>query len=712
MRYPYLNRTSKRRVIIPQLKGGINAADHPSYIGDDQLTAAENMYFAKDGLRTRPGICYAERAPFEVKGWTQTGSSLWLMGDEDMGDDEHPNVFYLHSNDGQFEFDHGYNAMADEGGQVLNVPMHDRADCFIRLSSHDSLSGKIGVDATRISYENGVEVEYFMPVHLPTVLINSKGSADPSDCPLTGTLFEGYNMLSDGYKVLATADGKAMAWKLPRQLKGGEIITVSLHDPVKGSKTHTITVGSSIDRSYDMSLNRYLSDPVVATYIKEGASQYSEYKQRVAYDAFNNCIVFVAMDESLGEKEFGMHIAPLSVGAYSNSSSNMSIEVTSPIATNASKILGMKHLCWFGGSRGGLGSGTRLFAAGNPDCPGVIYWSDLNDPTYFPENNYAYVGNSSPITALAQQADLLVIFQQKGVTVSQYVQGEGATSDRLLAGAVVDVAAAAATFPMTPLHSSIGCDCPQSIQLCSNRLVWLSSDGRVHTLVSYGQYNERNVRQVGYLVSPLLRGHSTEALLSAKSADLDGKYCLFVGNKVYVMDYDSPAFKSYTAYSADSQAQKNISWYEWTLPDFIADIKAVTSLDGMAVIVTADSSLYYLSLADGAPVADYDGKKEYSVPCKFETKHFVFGSPDRLKNIDSVLLSLGKADALVRIDCLCDGQSLSTHFADGHTENEICRHRIYPNADGVADFALKVQSEGCMSAEGLTIIYKEAGDIS
>ena len=51
MRYPYLNRTSKRRVIIPQLKGGINAADHPSYIGDDQLTAAENMYLSSSVVK-------------------------------------------------------------------------------------------------------------------------------------------------------------------------------------------------------------------------------------------------------------------------------------------------------------------------------------------------------------------------------------------------------------------------------------------------------------------------------------------------------------------------------------------------------------------------------------------------------------------------------------------------------------------------------------
>ncbi len=707
MRYPYLNRQGKRRVIIPQLSGGVNVADAPSYVGDNQLTDCNNMYFDKGRLRTRPPFVFEDNVPFSDYEFCQTGSTAWLFGNKFIVKDQtaQPNILAINEQNGRITLANNVNASVDSTYKYLTVPLNSDKDAVLRLQG--DVDGYL-VKCFKTVFNGEVDVCYEEEMYIPTVLINNNGSATPVQCDLSGTLFEGYNMLCDSYRMLATADGEVTTWKLPRQIKGCETITVELYDPVKGAINHTIYIGETVDRSVDYSFTRYVSEPVTATYIPDNQCEAVEYQQRVAYDAYSNCIVFVSKRKS--ETVFGLHIAPVSVGAYSNSSSNMSVTVKSLRGTNAPVILGMTKACWFGGSRGGLGGGTRLFVTGNPDCPGAIYWSDLNRPNYFPENNYAYVGDSSSINALAQQSDLLVIFQKNALTVSQYVQGETVTATDLSSGAVVDITTLAATFPMTPLHSGVGCDCPDTVQLCSNRLVWLNSNGKVYTLVSYGQYNERNVREISYLIEPLLKKHSTQSLKNAKSADIMGKYCLFIDDKVYVLDYESAAFKGYTSYAADKNAQRNMAWYVWTLPSFMGNIAHLCVLETKVLIIT-DKGMYTLSFDEGAD-ADFCGDNEHPISCGFCTKHFIFGAPDRKKNIDSVLFALGKNQGQVSVECLSDGKVLSSHttLCDEDDDGFLYRQRIYPAANSVADFSLRVSGKGEMSMEGLTIIYKETGE--
>ena len=56
MRYPAMNRNEKYRVEVPQLSGGVNLIDPPERVEDDQLTEAENVWWERGALRTRPGL--------------------------------------------------------------------------------------------------------------------------------------------------------------------------------------------------------------------------------------------------------------------------------------------------------------------------------------------------------------------------------------------------------------------------------------------------------------------------------------------------------------------------------------------------------------------------------------------------------------------------------------------------------------------------------
>ncbi len=713
MRYPYLNGSVKRRVIIPQLSGGVNLAEAPTYVADNQLTACENLYFDRGRLRARPPFEHGGQIPFNEEAYVNAPSSGWMLKHGMGSGDDFANLYAIDEKEGSLTCSRGVNPNGWDNDYVLPLPLKSSEKEGILIFNSYYENGKATVYCNEAIIEGDHIKTKDRELYIPTLLINNNGSTTPTWCELSGTLFEGFNMLTDSFKTLLTANGFSMAWKLPRQPNGHDEITVQLVDPVKGTLTHTINLPSEIDCSYDPDFSRYISHPLKATYLRENDGEPREYLQRVAYDAYTNCIVFVAKDEGLGETVFGMHIPPASIGSYTNSSSNMSVTVKSRTSTTAAQLLGMTKSCWFGGSRGGLGGGTRLFLGGNPKCPGAVYWSDLNNPTYFPENNYAYVGDGTNISALAQQSDLLVIFQDNSITVSEYVQGETITASNLTSGAVVDITTRAATFPMTPIHSSIGCDSPDSVQLCANRLVWLKGD-RVYTLVSYGQYNERNVRELSYLISPLLKSHSADSLKKAQSADISGKYCLFVDNKVYVMDYDCPAFKNYTGYTSDRQTQRNVAWYVWTMPDFLGSAVKVFNLGNMAALVNDKGQIYTLSFKSAEPIpADFDGIAHHPIPCSFETKHFVFGAPDRRKNIDSLMLTTDSREGQIEIECLSDGECLSEHLTECcQTSATLNRERIYPQADNIIDFCIKVKGQGNLSVEDLTIIYKETGDIN
>ena len=97
---------------------------------------------------------------------------------------------------------------------------------------------------------------------------------------------------------------------------------------------------------------------------------------------------------------------------------------------------------WFGGDRSGINGGTRLFVSGNPSEPNLVHWSDVNNPLYFPENNYARIGNSGmAVTAFGKQENILVLFKESEIYYATYVAGGDFTAQDVIDGKVVDVAA-------------------------------------------------------------------------------------------------------------------------------------------------------------------------------------------------------------------------------------------------------------------------------
>lgn len=229
--------------------------------------------------------------------------------------------------------------------------------------------------------------------------------------------------------------------------------------------------------------------------------------------------------------------------APSKGTNNVEITVSKLDTNMRENLLSCTSAAVFGGT-----NGTRIFLAGNGTS--TYFYSDLTSPDYFPENNYNVVGDNTPITALALQYGVLIVFKESEVWQVSYSES-GGTDGRV-------------SFPLKAVNRGIGCDCPGSVQLINNSLVWLSSKVGVCILCSTQIEDERNVQ----VISRNIMGTADrpgllqcEGLHDATSADWKGKYWLRTGDKVWVWDYEATPYQQ--SYNPDLAA-KALAWFPMT----------------------------------------------------------------------------------------------------------------------------------------------------
>lgn len=229
--------------------------------------------------------------------------------------------------------------------------------------------------------------------------------------------------------------------------------------------------------------------------------------------------------------------------APSKGTNNVEITVSKLDTNMRENLLSCTSAAVFGGT-----NGTRVFLAGNGTA--TYFYSDLTSPDYFPENNYNVVGDNTAITALALQYGVLIVFKESEVWQVSYSES-GGTDGRV-------------SFPLKAVNRGIGCDCPGSVQLVNNSLVWLSSKVGVCILCSTQIEDERNVQVIsrnimGTVDRPGLL--QCEGLHDATSADWRGKYWLRTGERVWVWDYEATPYQQ--SYNPDLAA-KALAWFPMT----------------------------------------------------------------------------------------------------------------------------------------------------
>lgn len=716
MKFPSIGNQPMYKVSVPELSGGVNLKDAPNMVEDSQLTACENMWWKDSALRTRPGV------HTDADGiWDIGGSDMTPYFDYDFypavtvyeGGGKYTYIPYFYQNEGSRASAYfGMSCFSEDGKRIGGCgvgfdPGFDGTDPYATAAlvfTADRTEDGNGIyvlfnngQIYRMKIVSGVRRLELVPqtdIYAPVVVINALGGTE--ETKKNGVFFEGFNLLTGAFWSYFTTDGAASQFKLPVE-----------------------------------SLTCNTGENTVIEYTAQGGGvvkwEITAPMQSVAADV-NGAAVYADINYTQGKVSFRTSTGEAYKLPAAGISSNLHIKAWKTDPDAAKKISHMKFCTWYGGDRSGLNGGTRLFVSGNPEHPNLVHWSDTNNPFYFSENNYAYIGNSTQsITGFGRQSDILVIFKENETYYANYEAGTYYTAQDVIDGKIVDVSVYSAKFPITPVSSGIGCDCPGTIQLCNNRLVWAASDGHVYGLMAANQNSERNIRELSGMVRSRLLSHTAEEWRNAVSGDYDGRYLLFVGNDAYVLDYMDSGFQYYASYYDDRKAQRGMPWHIWHLNNgaiwqATAQLGNDLLLFGSVRVLNTDhpsGEEYRLFGAAFRLEGDSDSRlvtgtspfscmaSDTPIHSCFRTKSYDFKRPEALKNIYQVYLGAEQTEEPITFTYITDKytqQDVSTLSAGG-----MCRKT--PNAMRVRQFALQADCDSPIAVSSIVINYKSLGGV-
>lgn len=727
MRIPKMPKSNQYRVSVPALNGGVNLNDAPNLVEDNQLTAVLNMWWKDQALRTRAGLATTVERSFHIQ-TSGMGDSLTYKVyspvrvyrdgkpedyvccscEFETSRANHVFHFYRFNESGSATHVSSLTFLDYEDGDPYATgmfmfaanPTADGIGLYAVFNSGDIYSMNKNFELQKIDKSE---------IYAPLVVVNAVGVDDTGSPPVvSGTQFEGYNLLSGAFRTAFTTDGKAHEFKLP-------LDNLTMNNGESPAVEYTGTDGT---------VTRW-----------ESFSNTMFYAQASAEIGGETVTVKLYRRSGIIEFSTGADTPYPLPGSISN---NLIVTAwkTDPEATK--KIANMQFATWFGGDRSGINGGTRLFVSGNPDHPNLVHWSDINNPLYFPENNYAYIGESSQkVTGFGKQTDILVIFKEHEIYSAEYVSGNTYTAQDVIDGKVVDVTANAAVFPITPINSGIGCDCPNTIQLCNNRLIWATSDGAVYGLMAANQASERNVRKLSAMIESRLKAEDRYLLKSALSCDVDGHYMLLVRNRVYLLDYMDGVFQYYATYSDERKAQRNMSWYCWEFPKECTPAAVMPKGDrlsafcirnypytdssgmpkkalfGAAYLLDGERDCVFHPSGPAFETGEFDiSVEEREIQSCFQTKVFDFGSQERKKKIHRLHMNMADtSNARITVSYVTEKGTMDDVYELSMSgTGAMVGRMLTPGVSRVCRFGVLVSSAGAIGVDGLVIRYEIGGE--
>ena len=759
MKYPKINKNTRREVNVPQLSGGLNLRDSLSGVRDNQMTDCINMWYKNGMLRTRPAFEINENMVKEFSIDCDCGCILDIKSHTDVKNEQAVLVSCV-SCEGSYDsgewnaalrFFWQYSDKTISAGRVdfnclQNIVCKTREeletevrklsrlvfvkDGYIYLFlNNKNLDYKVykAKLAVELNWEYVGSEDYYVP----TVYAHCKRTGWDG---FEGVQFEGYNLISDRYKMVYSAYNETdsdkthpMRYKLDQKLPETGEITIDITS-YNESDDDVITVSHKIvyDKAkYDL----FSKGNILIEKFENGEEPQDGLYMFVKY----NYVGFLYEPEFTYQEGIANIVTEEQISRYACNEDN--VVITAPyIATEKErkKVFGMTQSGWFGGAANGINGGSRLFLCGNSndEDKSLIVWSSLNNPLYFPENNYIYVGDRAQrVTAFGQQGENLIIFKEKSTYYTYYAANDSIDADDLIDQTVIDFEASSVCFPMVQLNSSVGCDCPNTVQLCRNRLVWANSDGNVYTLYSNNQYSERTIYKISDMIYSKLSKEND--LKNAVSCDFEGHYLLGVGNKIYVMDYNSYGYQYASSFSKNEDSNLQIPWYIWTCRDEKGKFYEINNrlmrtsdFNTDKKVVLVFSCLDYSDKISCDIVALYDeasGKivfKKSKIQSKAQTKLFDFLLAGYLKNIDKVSIAFGNnggeeinVEFISNVGSNSETVSLISGDTNERNTSFVSVKNFYPTTKAVRIFGVKITCEGPICIEGLSIQYKLLGGV-
>lgn len=254
---------------------------------------------------------------------------------------------------------------------------------------------------------------------------------------------------------------------------------------------------------------------------------------------------------------------------------------------------------------------TRVFLTGNPTYPNRDWYSALYDATYFPDNNYTFIGTSnSKIMGYIKQYNTQMIIKEDSafeasIWLRQYsIDDDGNDS-----------------FPVEQGISGVGAVSKYSFGFLNGEPLFLTRKGIVGVAGTNVDY--RNICQDrSEKINSSLLNHTD--LSTATCAYTGTRYYLFIDGDVYLAD-------ARMAYKDDL----NRAQYEWYYWDKV--YAQCVAVKDDAIYFGYNGRLFrFNSVGDVDEYLDYDGTSKKTIDAYWETPRLYFGSISNKKTIPYV----------------------------------------------------------------------------
>ncbi len=698
MKYPSLLKKDALEYNVTGFDGGVSFDQIADTIDDNKLSACKNMWYHKGRLSTRSGFAPISDKPLELLDRTlskfknltitdtvySTAEGSWRLAYLICGEISSYRImkFYLVSASSARQIGEIYfnrvssdyfpepvNAFFVVGNPTIGSGIY----AFITKSAKGKNSYEVYEAASALDEWESVSDKFYVPV----IYANGRGTRYNEAHQLNGISYdapiepERRNLLDGHFKAYFTSDGLSSMFRLPvSNLDANEAVVCRVYKDSQSYTEWVIPIG--------------------------GTSNTKTFKEQE---------VTVSCDRKLGSVWFsttsGYYSVPIMTYCNTN---NIMIKAVKTVPNGVARVVGSKRCTVFN---------SRVYVCGNLVNPHEVYSARLTNPLYFPKNSKAIVGEStSEVTALGVQSNKLIAFKADELYRINVTEGKAFFQNASILGENDEFLESDILETQT-IHTTIGCDCPDTVRLCGNRLVWLSSSGGVYTLATTTYGNENNVYEISMDINSRLQEFHSEDLRKAVAIDNRGCYILICGKLALVMDYRVKGFGYSAAYSTLRNTDKGIAWYLWELPQALTMSSGFND-GGVMVVAGCDNSgrLFYLLTmsSDKDRLLCYgEGVEiiEENIKSSFCTKMFDFNRSERYKGIEAVYItanSEGAVDITVTDNTQLCNRSI-------HLPKSLGTVRITPLMKPTERLGVSVSAEAPLSVYGMKFKYKLTTDI-
>lgn len=633
MIYPTKTLFKKGKIRVKNLSGGVNLREQPSGIEDNQCSKIKNMWFKDGALKNRPAMTIdVENKLFDA----DTPRAFWnefeIFGAQITPESQVSRLAVLSEN---YDFLIKYKFfLVDKDGSVRNVAGLDFYRTSFDMFSlpnvnnvfyEESKTGSgIFIMLTMYNYESAnsnARVVFYelssdysvwnnvteQKLYVPTVYINGRGnnfgSVEENLYSEKPKFVESLSMLTGEFKAYFATDSFSNTFTLPIDNLDNETVTCKIR---------------YLDEDYVWRVNPFETFSQTVQIVNE--------KVKILADRAAGKITFY--------KEDGSVYAPLQYNF-----NNMEIRAFKTDKSYFEALKNSKVFCKYN---------SRSFISGFKNDASAVYYSEESNPFYFPRQNKLNLGSAvQGVTTLCVHGKLLIAFKESKTYSISCKKGNSYNIDEIINN--TEEKPASNKVSVEILSEEMGCDCVKTILNCGNHLVWLSSSGKVCTIVVSNQYSKGNIYELSVNIEEFLRGCGEDALKNAVACIKDGYYVIFVDNKAVAMDYNVKGFRYVSTCTDQKNTNRNIYWYLWEFDKHTRVLNAFSHLDDCVLITSQmnDGTFWYGTAKFGGeedcvPWGNFDNLEITKTPinCFLKTKNFDFGEMGNNKFLKKAYLSI------------------------------------------------------------------------